>query len=70
VEKFDTVRVHYKGTFLNGDKFDSSYDRGDPLQFTVGKKSVIRCWDEGIIGLKEGEKADLVCPSDYAYGSR
>ena len=66
----DSVKVHYHGTFLNGDKFDSSYDRNQPMRFTVGKKSVIKCWDEGLIGLKVGEKADLVCPPEYAYGSR
>lgn len=62
--------MHYHGTFLNGNKFDSSYDRGDPLRFDVGRKRVIRCWDQGIEGLKVGEKADLVCPPEYAYGSR
>ena len=40
------------------------------MMFTVGKKNVIRCWDEGIVGLKVGEKAQLVCPPEYAYGSR
>lgn len=70
VGKFDSVKVHYTGTFLNGDVFDSSVTRGDPLKFDVGRKRVIRCWDEGLVGLKVGAKANLVCPPDYAYGDR
>ena len=64
----DSVKVHYHGTFLNGDKFDSSYDRNQPMRFTVGKKSVIKCWDEGFLYLAKGMKAKLNCPPDYAYG--
>lgn len=70
VEKFDTVKVHYHGTLLDGETFDSSYERGEPLKFQVGKKRVIRCWDEGLVGLRVGDKADLVCPPHYAYGDR
>jgi len=40
------------------------------LPFVVGKGSVIKCWDEGFIGLAKGAKADLICPPDYAYGNR
>ena len=70
VEKFDTVNVHYHGTLLNGDVFDSSYDRGQPLKFKVGAGRVIKCWDQGLVGLNVGDKANLVCPPDYAYGNR
>ena len=70
LQKYDTVRAHYSGTLLNGEKFDSSYDRGQPLPFKVGNGQVIKCWDEGFLGLAQGAKAKLVCPPDYAYGSR
>ena len=64
------VSVHYVGTLLDGTKFDSSRDRGQPLQFQVGVQQVIRGWDEGIMQLKVGQKAKLTCPPDYAYGER
>ena len=64
------MKVHYTGTFPDGRKFDSSVDRGDPLEFTVGVGQVIRGWDEGICQLQKGQKAKLICPPDYAYGSR
>ena len=66
----DKIKVHYKGTLLDGTKFDSSYDRAMALPFTVGEGSVIKCWDQGFVGLKFGQKAEFVCPPDYAYGSR
>ena len=65
-----TVLCHYTGKLQNGQKFDSSLDRGEPFQFKVGKGQVIRCWDEGITQMQKGEKALLTCPSDYAYGNR
>lgn len=64
------MNAHYRGTLVDGTKFDASYDRGQPLSFTVGKGQVIKCWDEGFIGLSKGAKADLICPPDYAYGNR
>lgn len=64
------MNVHYHGTLVNGDVFDSSYDRGQPLKFQVGSGRVIKCWDEGLVGLKVGDKANLICPPDYAYGNR
>lgn len=70
VKKGDKIHAHYKGTLEDGTKFDSSYDRGKPLVFTVGQGRVIRCWDLGIVGIREGSKAELVCPPEYAYGSR
>ena len=66
----DTVKVHYTGKLTDGQVFDSSVSRGQPLEFQVGVGRVIRGWDEGIPQLKVGEKATLTCPPDYAYGSQ
>ncbi|MDA0193684.1 MAG: FKBP-type peptidyl-prolyl cis-trans isomerase [Bacteroidetes bacterium] len=65
----DNVLVHYHGTLLDGTKFDSSYDRGDPFSFVLGQGRVIRGWDEGIALLNTGAKATLYIPSSLAYGS-
>lgn len=54
----------------NGKKFDSSYDRGRPFQFTIGIGQVIRGWDEGVMTMSIGEKSILRITSDYGYGSR
>lgn len=64
----DTVKVHYKGTLIDGKEFDSSYKRGTPAEFPLG--GVIKCWTEGVAMMKVGGKAKLVCPSDIAYGER
>ncbi|XP_033126236.1 12 kDa FK506-binding protein-like [Anneissia japonica] len=64
------VTVHYVGTLTNGNKFDSSRDRGKPFQFTIGKGQVIRGWDEGVAQMSKGQTAILTCSPDYAYGSR
>ncbi|HAH58176.1 MAG TPA: peptidylprolyl isomerase [Bacteroidales bacterium] len=63
-----TVKVHYTGTLLNGQKFDSSVDRGEPIEFVLGQGQVIQGWDEGIAMMKEGGKARLIIPSNIAYG--
>ena len=60
--------VHYTGTLLDGTKFDSSVDRGTPFEFTVGEGSVIKCWDHALTEMKVGEKANVTCPPDMAYG--
>ena len=66
----DRVAVHYNGTFgHNGEEFDSSYKRGRPFVFEIGKGRVIKCWDEAFMLLSKGMKARLHCPADYAYGS-
>lgn len=62
------AKVHYTGKFLNGQVFDSSVDRGEPFEFTLGVGQVIRGWDEGIAMMKVGEKATLIIPSSIAYG--
>ena len=69
-KKGDSVHVHYEGTLLNGKKFDSSYDRKKPLQFTLGIGQVIKCWDLSVARLSLGEKIKVVCPYDLAYGER
>lgn len=65
----DKVKVHYHGTLLDGTKFDSSYDRDSPFEFTIGKGQVIKGWDIGIAMMKVGGKATLIIPSDIAYGA-
>lgn len=65
----DVVKVHYSGSFLDGKVFDSSLE-GEPIEFPIGMGRVIPGWDEGIMLLKEGEKAELVIPSELAYGAR
>jgi FKBP-type peptidyl-prolyl cis-trans isomerase FkpA len=64
----DTVRVHYTGTLMNGNKFDSSRDRGTPFDFKLGGGGVIKGWDEGVVGMKVGGKRRLVIPQDLGYG--
>jgi len=62
----DSVRVHYRGTLVNGTEFDSSYARNEPTEFRLN--GVIPCWTEGVQRMKVGGKARLTCPSDLAYG--
>jgi len=69
-EKGQTVAVHYKGMFADGNVFDSSYKRGNPIEFPVGMGNVIAGWDEGILLLQVGDKARFVIPSDLAYGAQ
>lgn len=65
-----TAVVHYTGWLLDGTKFDSSVDRGDPFSFRVGMGQVIGGWDEGVATMKVGGKRKLIVPPDLGYGSR
>lgn len=70
-KKGDTVVVHYIGWLQNNKKkFDSSLDRGQPLNFHLGKGEVIPGWDEGIATMKVGGKRQLIIPASLAYGER
>lgn len=62
----DKVKVNYRGTFVNGTEFDSSYSRNQPAEFPLN--GVIKCWTEGVQKMKVGGKSRLVCPSSIAYG--
>jgi FKBP-type peptidyl-prolyl cis-trans isomerase FkpA len=62
-----TVKVHYRGTLMNGTEFDSSYKRGQPVEFPLPR--LIQGWQEGIPGMRVGGKRELVIPWQKAYGA-
>lgn len=64
-----TVIVNYTGTLENGAKFDSSYDKGRPLTFVIGRGAVIKGWDEGLMTMKVGGKRRLIVPPKLGYGA-
>jgi peptidylprolyl isomerase len=63
-----TVKIHYRGTLVDGQQFDSSYERGEPATF--GLKQLIQGWQEGIPGMKVGGKRRLTVPPALGYGKR
>jgi FKBP-type peptidyl-prolyl cis-trans isomerase len=66
----DTVSVHYVGTLTDGTQFDSSVDRGEPFEFTIGEGRVIQGWEQGIPGMKVGGKRVLTIPPSLGYGEQ
>ena len=70
VEKGSKIKVHYTGTLNDGNKFDSSHDRGQTLDFEVGTGQMIKGFDEGVMGMEVGETKDLHIQPEDAYGLR
>ncbi|KAK8936831.1 Peptidyl-prolyl cis-trans isomerase FKBP15-2 [Platanthera zijinensis] len=68
--KGDRVKVHYRGTLTDGSVFDSSYERGDPIEFELGSGQVIKGWDQGLLGMCVGEKRKLKIPAKLGYGAQ
>nr|XP_014090010.1 peptidyl-prolyl cis-trans isomerase FKBP2 [Bactrocera oleae] len=66
--KGDTIHVHYRGTLKDGTEFDSSYDRNKAFSVRLGAGQVIKGWDQGLLGMCEGEKRRLVIPPELGYG--
>jgi len=66
----DSVSVHYTGWLKSGKKFDSSHDRGAPLEFQIGRGQVIKGWDEGVGTMRVGGKRKLIIPAHLGYGDR
>lgn len=64
------VTVNYEGFLESGSKFDSSIDRGRPFSFVLGAGKVIKGWDQGVMGMREGGKRTLHIPAEQAYGAR
>jgi len=69
-ENGDTLSAHYIGTLENGTVFDESYGRGQPIQFVLGAGQLIRGWELGLVGMKEGGKRRLIIPSELGYGAQ
>lgn len=66
----NTVQVNYVGTLTDGTKFDSSYDRNQPFEFSLGAGQVIQGWDQGVAGMKVGGKRKLTIPPSLGYGAQ
>ncbi len=70
VKTGDTISVNYIGKLADGTKFDSSYDRGEPIQFSVGGGNLIEGFDKGVIGMKVGGKRVITIPPELGYGTQ
>lgn len=70
IEEGTRVRVHYKGTLESGEQFDSSYERGEPIEFEIGDGSLISGFDQAVSQMDLGEKTEVVVPAEKAYGDR
>lgn len=70
IKKGALVLAHYQGKLDDGSVFDSSYEKGRPFQFVFGTGRVIKGWDQGLIGMREGGKREIHVPSHLAYGER
>ncbi len=70
ISKGALIQCHYEGFLEDGTKFDSSLDRGQPLEFVIGVGRVIKGWDQGLMGMKVGGKRKLFVPATLAYGDR
>jgi peptidylprolyl isomerase len=68
VEKGNSLKVHYIGTLNDGTEFDNSYKRGEPIEFQVGSGQLIKGFDEGVLGMSQGEKKTINIPAAEAYG--
>ncbi|XP_058093440.1 peptidyl-prolyl cis-trans isomerase FKBP15-1-like [Magnolia sinica] len=68
--KGDRIKVHYRGKLTDGTVFDSSFERGDPIEFELGSGQVIKGWDQGLLGMCVGEKRKLKIPSKLGYGDQ
>jgi FKBP-type peptidyl-prolyl cis-trans isomerase len=67
-KKGSNIKVLYTGWLISGKKFDSNNDRQKPFEFKLGRGSVIKGWDRGIVGMREGGRRKLIIPSELAYG--
>uniref|UniRef100_A0A0F7CZ39 peptidylprolyl isomerase n=1 Tax=Francoa sonchifolia TaxID=23250 RepID=A0A0F7CZ39_9ROSI len=68
--KGDKIKVHYQGKLTDGTVFDSSFERGDPIEFELGSGQVIKGWDQGLLGMCVGEKRKLKIPAKLGYGAQ
>jgi peptidylprolyl isomerase len=69
-KKGDRLSMQYVGvTYADGNEFDSSWDRGQPLKLQLGKGSVIKGWDQGLVGIKPGGRRELIIPAKLGYGA-